>query len=529
MIENLIIGTGPAAFAAAMALKENGQPFEVLDADGDLEPFRLEKIAKLRAMPPEDWAPEDVSTLFPSPKASSKGVEKRFAFGSDFVYRTPKSLSITTENCKVDISHGFGGFGNVWGAATLPFALSDLRDWPVEPQSLRRSYQNISRYVPVSGARDDLQELFPIESDSPGTLREGAQISRLHAFLESRKRSLNSRGLVFGRARVAVESRAAETQCRYCGRCLDGCVYGSIFNPREYWPRFFPEGVAIHRGFYAFQFHEDQDHVRVTALDLKASVRRDFMAKRVWIASGAVATTRLVARSLGILQRPISLKDSQYFFFPVLTLRRAPDEAIRFTLAELFLELLPSEVSPYFTHFQIYGLNTIFKEAIHGLFGAFPGGSYISKELGRRFLLFQGFLHSAHSGSLSMTLTAASESGDQVHLRGVTNPQSSFVAHAALRKLRQQLLPFGIVPPFSMTVVPIGRSFHMGSSFPMGKTDSAFYSDLQGRPMGLKRVHLMDASTFPSIPATTITYTIMANSDRIVNEACSAARVSAVG
>ncbi len=529
MIENLIIGTGPAAFAAAMALRQNGQSFEVLDAGGDLEPFRLEKIAKLRAMPPEDWAPEDTSLLFPSPRASSKGVEKRFAFGSDFTYRIPEALSITTENCKVDISHGFGGFGNVWGAATLPFALSDLRDWPVEPDSLRRSYKNISRYVPLSGARDDLRELFPIESDSPGTLREGAQISRLHAFLESRKQRLISRGLQFGRARVAVESRAAETQCRYCGHCLDGCVYGSIFNPREFWARFFPEDVRIHRDFYALEFHEEQEAVRVTALDLKASGRRDFMAKRVWIATGAVATTRLVARSLGILQRPISLKDSQYFFFPVLTLRKAPDEAIKFTLAELFLELLPSEINPYFTHFQVYGLNTIFKEAIRGLLSGVPGSDYFSKELERRFLLIQGFLHSAHSGGLLMTLTATSGSGDQVHLRGVTNPRSSRIAHTALRQLRQWLLPFGIVPPFSMTMVPIGRSFHLGGSFPMGKTDSLFYSDLQGRPMGLKRVHLMDASTFPSIPATTITCTIMANSDRIVNEACSAARVSAVG
>jgi choline dehydrogenase-like flavoprotein len=50
---------------------------------------------------------------------------------------------------------------------------------------------------------------------------------------------------------------------------------------------------------------------------------------------------------------------------------------------------------------------------------------------------------------------------------------------------------------------------------------SSFSSDLMGRPAGLKRVHLVDASTFPTIPATTITYTIMANSDRIVNLNCS--------
>jgi len=51
----------------------------------------------------------------------------------------------------------------------------------------------------------------------------------------------------------------------------------------------------------------------------------------------------------------------------------------------------------------------------------------------------------------------------------------------------------------------------------MGGDDAVFRSDMVGRPASLKRVHLLDASTFPTIPATTITYTAMANSDRIVH------------
>jgi choline dehydrogenase-like flavoprotein len=36
-----------------------------------------------------------------------------------------------------------------------------------------------------------------------------------------------------------------------------------------------------------------------------------------------------------------------------------------------------------------------------------------------------------------------------------------------------------------------------------------------GRPAGWRRIHLVDASVFPTIPATTITYTAMANAHRI--------------
>jgi len=40
-------------------------------------------------------------------------------------------------------------------------------------------------------------------------------------------------------------------------------------------------------------------------------------------------------------------------------------------------------------------------------------------------------------------------------------------------------------------------------------------SDLLGRPYGMRRIHAVDATVLPSIPATTITLTVMANAYRI--------------
>jgi choline dehydrogenase-like flavoprotein len=42
-------------------------------------------------------------------------------------------------------------------------------------------------------------------------------------------------------------------------------------------------------------------------------------------------------------------------------------------------------------------------------------------------------------------------------------------------------------------------------------------SDKWGRPFGFKKVHIIDSSVLPSIPATTITLTVMANAARIAN------------
>jgi choline dehydrogenase-like flavoprotein len=73
-------------------------------------------------------------------------------------------------------------------------------------------------------------------------------------------------------------------------------------------------------------------------------------------------------------------------------------------------------------------------------------------------------------------------------------------------------------------LLPLLRSFnpgkgnHFGGSFPMRREPGAFESDALGRPAGLRRVHVVDATIFPSFPATTVTFTVMANAHRIASQ-----------
>jgi len=60
-----------------------------------------------------------------------------------------------------------------------------------------------------------------------------------------------------------------------------------------------------------------------------------------------------------------------------------------------------------------------------------------------------------------------------------------------------------------------GRGFHNGASFPMRKDPAELETDILGRPRGWSRLHVVDASSLPSVPATTITFSVMANAHRI--------------
>jgi ferredoxin len=493
-------------------------PFEVLDIAYDLEPEREAMVQTLSATEPADWPSEYVESLFPPPVTSARGVEKRFSFGSTFPYEQPQCISCAMTDCTIDLSHGLGGFGNVWGAAMLPYTDQDLCDWPISSIDLTDSFRNISQFVPISGESDQLEDFFPFYHDRITSLRKSEQTRTLLEFLAQRETQLKSKGIISGRARVAVDSTGGPSSCRYCGYCLDGCPYGSIFNPRLLWKSFERDGTKIHRGFYAIEFEEDLEGVTLSTVNVKDGSLRKLQVGRLFVGMGAISTTRLIARSIKLLNQPIRIQDSQYFFFPLLSYRKAKDLAVRFTLAEIFLELRTPKLGNNCIHFQVYGLSDMFRQTIRSLVPSFFRMKPVLEAIEGRFYLVQGFLHSSESAHLELTILSSHPNTDEIHVRGVANPVAGHVAKRAQADLRRSLAGFGIIPPLNPTMVAPGRSFHAGGSFPMGSKNTPYCSDLLGRPAGLSRTHLLDASTFPSIPATTIAYTAMANADRVINE-----------
>jgi ferredoxin len=516
IIENLIVGTGLGAIATAMALRDCNKPYEVLDVGFDLDPAKAKQVTELAAQTPDQWDDAARLSLYPPPAASARGIERRLLFGSDFPYRNPELLSVRYEDCTTELSHGFGGFGNVWGAAMLPYGSHNFRHWPVPPGDMDRSYRNVLRYVPLAAETDRLAVEVPLHVGAPSALARSRQTRALMDALEKRSEALARAGISFGRARLAVDASRNAGGCRYCGMCLGGCVYGAIFNPRLLFRQIEQSGTKIHRGHCAMEFAETGKHVTLTTASPDGHGVRQWKARRVFLATGHFATTNIIARSLRRFNEPIRIQDSQYFFFPLISYR-AQQEPIRFALAEIFLEMLNPDISNDYLHFQLYGLNDIF---LHALRGMIPPPMPVTSIAGR-FYMIQGYLPSSDSGHLELIVEPSASSAVRLTIRGSANPRARTVARNAQRLLRRHLLSFGIIPPAYLQLVPPGRSFHTGGSFPMGGTHAIYASDVLGRPAGLKRVHIVDSANFPAIAGSTIGFTIMANADRIVRKLAS--------
>lgn len=512
LIENLIIGTGPAGLATAMALKARGQSFEVIDVGYDLETSTASHVADLKTRDPSTWSDEEKSVLFPPPVTSHRGVEKRFYFGSDFPYRKPTSLATDIENAQVDLSHAQGGFGNVWGAAMLPYNKTQIERWPIAHRDLEAAYQRVLDYVPFSAEDDALAEQFPLYTTNYSTLPRNKQSNFFLNTSAKKTDRLKSAGVHIGRARVAVDSSGGENSCRHCGKCLDGCAYDSIFNPRTLWKSLCKE-YRLHDNHYAFSIEEQDGFAEVKTTDLATNTQKAFSAKRVYLGAGQFATTKILANALNLFNTPIKIQDSQYFFFPFLSYRGNASKG-DFTLAEAFIELENSAASADPVHVQVYGKNQLFVDTLNQQLPFFVPKQPIID----RLFLMQGFLSSKDSAHMTMQVDKPSAAQQHIRIRGVENPQTKSAARHTRWTVQKHLFNLGIAPPIPLQILPAGRSFHAGGSFPMGATDEIFRSDKQGRPAHFKRVHIVDSACFSDIPGSTIAISIMANADRIVHE-----------
>jgi choline dehydrogenase-like flavoprotein len=105
---------------------------------------------------------------------------------------------------------------------------------------------------------------------------------------------------------------------------------------------------------------------------------------------------------------------------------------------------------------------------------------------------------------------------DYLQLDAQPNPESRRIVKKVLRELLSQTRRLGgiVVPPMLQLAEP-GRSFHCGGSLPMRAVPGRFETNPLGRPHGWSRVHAVDASVLPAVPATTITFSVMANAHRI--------------
>lgn len=460
----------------------------MLDGGRLLEPERVRVVEALGAVEPESWDAEVLAELRASFPVDVDTLPLKPAFGSLYPY---SEEGLRAEGVAAVSSRAVGGLSTVWGAALMPYGAREHEGWPFGPDELEQHYRSVFGFVPLAGEEDALAAEFPLYGDA----KRLDATPQVEALLADLRRS----GVLAGRSRLAVRVDA----CRYVGLCMIGCPYGAIWSSASTLPLL---DVDHRPGAVVASFEERGDVVRV-----RLAGGDELVTERLYLATGALESTRLVLASLGLVDRELQMLDSAYYTVPLLRRRgaRVSPATAGNTLAQAFVELDDPSVSAHRVHLQLYGFNDLMLRAVAAK-ARLPERAaqrLLAPLLGRLFYL-QGYLHSDESARITCRLD-----GDGVLIVEAPTPDRDRPRRvlAALRSLR-----LGIEPLTPMLQAwPAGKGFHHGGSLPMRESPGELESDLLGRPGGLRRVHVVDAAVLPTVPAQTVTLPVMANAHRI--------------
>lgn len=490
-----IIGSGPSGIACALGwLDRQNVRVVMLDVGNELEPDLLKKrerlgqpILKANRLPP--WETQNYLS--------------KHIFGSIYPYEFDYQ-DIEISNAIMTASFATGGLSNIWGGSLMSYRKEDLHDWPI--QDFTPYYQKILKILPISTCFQDDFSSWPLTNSSANYI-PSPQALHLWKKYQNHKYILNKNGITAGGSRLAIY----QNQCTYCNECMQGCLQDAIYSTRHTLsilkknPSFiYQKNVCVEK------IIEHGNTVEIQAMDTQTKTPLQLTGKRVFLATGVLLSAKILMRSFPELINKIIIRDSQRFILPSLMWHRIKNlkNQPAHSLSQLYYEILNPHLTNESLHLQLYTYMPIF-EMFFNRFGFLKNRLRFFIE---RMVVLQGYLPSSLSGKISLTI-----SQNKIKILG-ERQQNSFILLKKIKKLINQHAFFLGLIPLQAKMSLIGSGNHYGSSFPMKINPQApNETDLFGRPLNLKRVHLVDASIFPSIPAQSITLTVMANAYRIAN------------
>lgn len=522
----LVIGSGAGGVQTASALLERGLTVRMLD-------YGNEDPGYGALVPPVPF----------TELRRSDPAQHRYLLGEAFegislgalragAQLTPARLHIHADSARVlptDAS-GFsfleslavGGLATGWGAAVCPFDDLDLEGFPLTRAQLAPHYERVAERIGVSGARDDLLASYgdsswllpPLELDS------GAE--SLLARYAKKRRTVNARGLLLGRARLAVCSTQHRGRGPY--RYLDTDYYAdvdrSVYRPR--WtleelrrsPRFHYLGRRLAHSFV----DSPSGTVRVRARIVGSDEEEVHEARALILAAGPLGTARIALRSLGRYDVPAPLLSNPYTYAVALNgnlLGRAPRDR-RYSLTQLFGLFRPSEPGLRSVHVQLYSYRSLltFKLLPHLPLPMRESLKLLTKVI--PYLMLLGMNHEDRPAPSKYCVLRRGEPGREdrleLHYKETAEEEGQ-------RDREEALFLAGMRSLRCLTLRTVrsgpGMSLHYGGMLPMSESGDELTCTPDCLLVGTRAVYVVDAACFPRLPSKGLTFTMMANADRV--------------
>lgn len=464
-IPDLVIGSGPNGYAAALALSSAGASAVVMDFGTDAD-----------------------RSSRPRTSIASKADPR-----SAMALSHPRSLISAVSEDALPLSSARGGLSLIWGAAVLERDESGCPELAPVFSGIVEGYDLLRRHIPLAGDQDRLSQRFPWPEGTP-SVPSSARFADVRRAAER----LDGADVLVGGARVAIRA----TGCTRCGLCLAGCPEGLFFDARRGL-----EDLALN-GTVRF---EDGPALSLKTVPNGVVVKTplgEVRAERVYLAAGPIGTPALLQRS-GLAPSKLDVQDSAVFYVPIINRNRPSGDESDYTAAQL-LVASESRGADEFT-LAVYESNPDFRGRLARVLKVperfIPFPNWIRNRMNAGI----GFLSPERSGTLTLRYD-----GGRTWVKPRSRERSRREAIEAARRAGTGLRRLGLHPVPSSVIVPSpGVGFHSGSALPIGG-DAV---DWNGRLRTAPSIMIVDATALPRIWAGSHTYTAMANAIRTVRAA----------
>ena len=403
----------------------------------------------------------------------------------------------------------------------MPPDSCDIKDWPISKKNLEKYYSKVLDGIHYSAVDDNLSKNFSLIKVPDGALK--LTLGNKDLLRDLQKNSHKKKdSFLYGQARLLVNAKKGHSNaCRYCGICMSGCVYGSIYKASDDLNFFIRENKIKYKPkCEVISFREIGASVKIKYLEEGSIKYATF--KKIFIAAGAYNSTKIVLNSKNKSNIKVKLKTTFSLIIPMIRLKRMPLDWPKInTMPGIFLEFKNRLLSNHWIHTQISTPNEIVLEKLN--YSGFIGNIFslfIKRFFLEHLVIAHCNIHSDHAPHYDITLKHDNLGKTTFKAKKIIKPNSKNIVDINLKKFKTIAHKMGclILKPLVKNSNNFD-SYHLGGSLPMkSKPKSETDTDVYGRPNGFKNIHVIDSSIFPSLPATTIGLVTMANAYRIASE-----------
>ena len=509
----IIVGSGPAGVSTAFPLVQAG--LKVLMVDGGRE---------------ADLAPPSRSYLYERYENEEQWkwmVGENFNALREFDAVSPKLRAPThnyvfdgfVENANLEArnfiavgSLAKGGLSNSWGCGVARLSPRELADYPFSDRDIVGSYEEVSRRIGISGAEDDdLANYFGIDSWVQPPIEMDLMHKRMFSRYESNKTYLRKLDFRMGRSRVAVLSQSGSRRqaCDLSSNCLWGCHRKALYSSADEIASLQHYNNFYYRsGFIVNHIIKNNNGIAVSGQDTKESTT--LTAKKIILAAGTLATTRLALKALNI-DSPVRLQSSPTAAFLLWLPKFLGQQNMNgFGLGQLSYSLkLSDEISAFGSTFSTTGL-PVSEFVRHVPFSKRFGIDVLSQLLSS-CLVGNVFL----PGNLSTSDILLKSDGKLKITGGYHSSVPSLMSDIS-RRLSKSYRKLGafLLPKSFVQGIP-GADIHYSSTLPMSRNPLLGQTGVDGELAGMMGVHVADGACLTNLTEKSHTLTIMANADRI--------------